>query len=92
MNSLRECPVHGGICRVCPKGCRDEQPLLNPLVFLLEARRKEAGLSATKLSARAGYAKDYWSAAVRGQFVPTVTAFCDHAQALGYSFRLMRDA
>lgn len=65
---------------------------MHPLVALLETRRQEAGLTKRGLSERAGYGRDYWWRAVNGYHTPSLAAFCDHAQALGFSFRLMRDA
>ncbi|MEC9268505.1 MAG: helix-turn-helix domain-containing protein [Pseudomonadota bacterium] len=62
------------------------------LVTLLERRRRESALSQRDLSVAAGYGEKYWEKVVGGYHRASLAAFCDHAEVLGFSFRLMRDA
>lgn len=63
---------------------------LHPIVERLEAARIERGLSARRLSIKAGYSECHWGNVMRGDTPsPGIYMLSDFAEALGMRLELM---
>lgn len=58
------------------------------LIWHLEKRREEAGVTRETLSLEAGYPSMYWQEVISADKPCSLAAFAAHADALGYKFVL----